>query len=113
MLNGTVYVCNPYPKVKPKTSFTIWCRFGSWFQHGMIILKMFYNCNKKKNTNMNMSLRARVHSSGARNFKVVVLSTNVPRRFSYGKLNVQKDSMGTWPARVYENMPPPRTLQDF
>ena len=112
MLNATVYVCNPYPKVKPKTSFTIWCRFGSWFQHGMIILEMFYTYNKK-NTNMNMSLRARVHSSGARNFKVVVLTTNVPRRFSYGKLNVQKDSMGTCPARVYENMPPPRTLQDF
>ena len=60
-----------------------------------------------------MCLIAPVHSFGARNFKVVVLTTIVPKRFSYGKVNVQKDGMGTCPAPVYENMPPPRTLPDF
>ena len=93
MLNTTVYVCTSYPKVKPKTSFTLWCRFICWLQHGMIILEMFYTYNEKKIPNMNMSLKAHVHSFGARNFKMVVLTTIVPRRLSYGKLNVQKDSM--------------------
>ena len=107
MLNAAVYVRTSYPKIKPKTSFTIWCRFGSWFLHGMIILEMFYTYNEKILTNMNMSLRARVHSFVARNFKMLLLTTIVPRRFSFGKLNVQKDGMGTCPAPVYENMSPP------
>ena len=74
--------------------------------------KVFRLCENNY-TSINMSLGARGHSFGSRDFKMVVSTTSVPRPFSYDDLNFFEGWFENTPLPVYGNMAPPPIPLDF
>ena len=112
-LHPAVSIHSSFPEKTPQSSFTVGFRFGSKFLCSMFIWERFYGYYIKKVTSKNMSLGARGHSFGSRDFKMVVLSTIVPRRFLSDNLIFLEGRYGNTPLSVYGNIPSSPNLHDF
>ena len=113
MFLAAVSVCTSYPENIPQPSFTIEFRFDSQFLCTMFIWDWFYRYNANNFTFIIMSLNARSHSIGSRDFKMVALITIMPQPFSYDDFNFLKGPSGNTPSLVYGNIPSPPISIDF